>query len=303
MIILRRLGTCLALALFGLSLGNADDKLIMKSGRVYEGRIIGESETEVTLMRDGITIGYSLSLIERIEKEAVEAAPNVMPDAEKMLAAALAVAPEEWVQIPATVIDDGILRNVPYVSYRAGKLELNIYGDPAAPAGVEIGIYGTNTSTPFKQRLVAFVAEVTTAEFTESFNLDEDKKRLGSIDYEITPPTAPDAYGAWWISAYDLTRLEAARFSDTELNEITVKRAEVARVTAEQAERDAQQRLVAAWSAADLARAIRPSVDTAPQYARPTSNTSESSYSSGRVFVRGYYRKDGTYVRPHTRSR
>ena len=33
----------------------------------------------------------------------------------------------------------------------------------------------------------------------------------------------------------------------------------------------------------------------------PTRST--SSYSSGRVRVRGYYRKDGTYVRPHTRRK
>jgi hypothetical protein len=43
---------------------------------------------------------------------------------------------------------------------------------------------------------------------------------------------------------------------------------------------------------------------TAPAYSGPsTSMGSAGSYSSdGRVHVRGYYRKDGTYVRPHTRS-
>ena len=37
----------------------------------------------------------------------------------------------------------------------------------------------------------------------------------------------------------------------------------------------------------------------------PTSSPSYSSgsYSSGPVRVKGYYRKDGTYVRPHIRSR
>ncbi|MDR0510705.1 MAG: hypothetical protein LBH06_06405 [Rikenellaceae bacterium] len=33
-----------------------------------------------------------------------------------------------------------------------------------------------------------------------------------------------------------------------------------------------------------------------------TSKSSNSSYGGGSVSVRGYYRKDGTYVRPHTRS-
>ena len=31
--------------------------------------------------------------------------------------------------------------------------------------------------------------------------------------------------------------------------------------------------------------------------------TDYSTYSAGRVYVKGYYRKDGTYVRSHTRSR
>ena len=42
----------------------------------------------------------------------------------------------------------------------------------------------------------------------------------------------------------------------------------------------------------------------APGWARGrrSSSSYSSSYSSGRVSVRGYTRKDGTYVRPHTRS-
>src|SRR5205085_823918 len=50
--------------------------------------------------------------------------------------------PEGPQQIPATVIDVGILKHVPYLSYRVGNdRELNIYGDPASPACIEIGLY------------------------------------------------------------------------------------------------------------------------------------------------------------------
>jgi hypothetical protein len=173
----------------------------------------------------------------------------------------------------------------------------NIYGDPAAPAGVEVGIYGTNTSSPFKRRLVAFVSEVTGAEFPESFNLEEDKKRLGLIDYEVTPPTAPDAYGAWWISAYDMTRLETARVADNEIHDITQRRAEIASTAKRSMEAETPQGNVD-WTPEDLARAVRPT-QTQPSYGTPAFAT----YSTGRVWVRGYTRKDGTYVREHSRSR
>ena len=47
------------------------------------------------------------------------------------------------VEIPATVIDVGDFKNVPYKSFRVNnEVELNIYGDPENPAGVELGIYG-----------------------------------------------------------------------------------------------------------------------------------------------------------------
>jgi hypothetical protein len=289
----KRLWIVIAMAGAWFPLGAAD-KLIMKSGRVYEGRIVGESAEEIKILTKGATIGFSPRLVERIEREPVEAAPNTLPDAEKMLAAAQYVAPEEWMQIPATVIEEGILRNVPYRSYRAGKLELNIYGDLAAPAGVEIGIYGSNTSSPFKRRLIAFISEVTGAEFPESFNIEEDKKRLGLIDYEVTPPTAPDAYGGWWISAYDMTRLETARVADNEMNEITIRRAEIA----DETKKVERQRQSTDWTAQDLARAVRP---TQTQPSRGSS--AYSSYSTGRVWVKGYTKKDGTYVGPHSRGR
>ena len=47
------------------------------------------------------------------------------------------------VEIPATVIDNGEFKNVPYKSFRVNNdVELNIYGDPENPAGIELGIYG-----------------------------------------------------------------------------------------------------------------------------------------------------------------
>lgn len=278
------------------------DKIVSKSGRVYEGLIIGETDELVTIQMDGVAVGLTRNLIDRIEKTPVEAAGNSLPRMDAILVAAEAIAPEQWVQVPATVIDEGILRNVPYKSYRAGKLEMNIYGDPEAPAGVEVGIYGSTTSTAFKARIIAFIAEETKAEFPEKFNLEQDKKRLGGIDYEVTPASAPDAYGAWWVSVYDQTRLATCRVADNELNEITINRADALR----EAEKEESQRRVDAWTAREFARAVRPASDVASSHAVPAS-PALSNYTgyagSGRVWVRGYTRKNGTYVQAHSRSR
>ena len=48
---------------------------------------------------------------------------------------------KKLVRIPSTVIDTGVLRNIPYMSFEAGDYELNIYGDPYAPCCIEVGIY------------------------------------------------------------------------------------------------------------------------------------------------------------------
>jgi len=38
----------------------------------------------------------------------------------------------------------------------------------------------------------------------------------------VTPSSAPDAYGAWWISLYNPKTLEAARVSNAEYAKVTL---------------------------------------------------------------------------------
>ncbi|MGE0266662.1 MAG: TonB C-terminal domain-containing protein [Candidatus Obscuribacterales bacterium] len=56
-----------------------------------------------------------------------------------------------------------------------------------------------------------------------------------------------------------------------------------------------------------IQRTVSPSFNPSPSYPFSSDYGSGSSYSSGSsggpVHVRGYFRKDGTYVRPHTRRR
>ena len=53
------------------------------------------------------------------------------------------------------MIDVADFRNVPYKSFRVNEdVELNIYGDPENPAGVELGIYGPQSADKKLRKLL-----------------------------------------------------------------------------------------------------------------------------------------------------
>lgn len=193
------------------------------------------------------------------------------------------------IPIPATVISVGVMQRVPYVSTKAGDYEMNVYGDPAAPAGVEIGIYRTLLSSDeAKANCIAFMQEVLVRGSDDTvvgrLNLKEDRTSNDGLSFEVTPATAPDAYGGWWVSVFDRDDLEKARASEPEIAAITEPKA-----------------APKVWTNADI------------EYSRPSSSYASSSYSSpsssggggsggDTVYVKGYYRSNGTYVHPYTRS-
>jgi hypothetical protein len=102
--------------------------------------------------------------------------------------------------------------------------------------------------------------------------LSGGKTLKGGLVLEITPPDAPDAYGGWWISAYSLPLLRGSTATSAAVAAVSVPREEAVQS--------------AEWTPTEIIRA-RPS----------------STGSSGRVYVRSYTRKDGTFVRAHTRKR
>ena len=138
-----------------------------------------------------------------------------------------------------------------------------------------------------------------------ALNRSKDLIARDELTIEVTPPDAPDAYGGWWISIYDEAKLDKSRASKAELDQVTVavttpkpaappasatptpKLTVAASMTGDESDTD--------WTPSDITR----------RRTRPSSSGSAATATSsgGRVNVRGYTRKDGTYVRPHTRSR
>jgi len=195
---------------------------------------------------------------------------------------------QELRQIPATVIDKGVLRNIPYTSYAAGDHEFNVYGDPDSPSCVEIGIYNDLLQNPdAKRNCLLFVLSLLGNESDrlalKKLDLSPGSKIVEGLTFEITPETSEDAFGGWWISIYDEKMLEAARAKDQEMKEISES---LPKDTAAQPSSPTTSTL--SWSLADFNWSRR---------------SSSKSKSGGAVYVSGYYRKNGTYVRSHTRRR
>ena len=203
---------------------------------------------------------------------------NRLPDAQKCLDVA---AHQAWAgglqQIPATVIDKGDMRHVPYQSFRAGDYEVNIYGDPDHPVGLEIGIYkGLLRSQTAKAQCVAFMVSLLPDAgdrcVLKSLKLTQDVQKRGGLTFEVTPETAEDAYDGWWISVYDTEGLNKSRATPQEIAAITVEK---------KAPEKSPAGAGASWSQQDISSA------------RP---------GGARVYVHAYTKKDGTYVAAHTRA-
>jgi hypothetical protein len=214
-------------------------------------------------------------------------------------------------QIPATVIDTGPLRHVPYLSLRTGGWEVNVYGDPERPCCVEAGLYGRFIEGPEPKHICrrfvqSLLLDAGDREFIETLGIAPAVKRRGGLTFEVTPETAEDAYGGWWVSVYDEAELERSRASQEELKTITVGRDEVARSV-----EPPDEAAPAAPAPAATAMGQTPAAASKPAPPARTAWTSKDLVyarpapaghpSGGLVYVHSYTRKDGTYVSAHYR--
>jgi hypothetical protein len=189
-----------------------------------------------------------------------------------------------------------VLKNVPYTSYRSGEYELNIYGDPDAPACFEIGITGELLKNPEAKRncydiVAAILNDSASVNFLKSLKPEGEKKVRGGVTYEITPPTAEDAYGGWWISLYSEPLLDKSRASAAEMAKITTTRKDVKSAEAAPAPKKAGNApavdpvMEGRWGAEDL------------QDARKTKDKPEEEQA---VYKPAIAKKDGVYVTTRT---
>lgn len=213
----------------------APDSLVLKNGTVVSGLIINNSRDAVVLQEREGERSYPKEDIVRIrDNENIGVEYTDIPNrgelpAWRVIANDLRTrdAIRRLVEIPATIIDNGEFKNVPYMSFRVNEnVELNIYGDPEDPAGLELGIYGSRGDNPKYQKILRtyLAGFLTTREEVAALyaiGLKEGIKQAGDLTIEVTPKTAPDAYGAWWISLYNKKKLEQVRLDDKEYARLT----------------------------------------------------------------------------------
>jgi hypothetical protein len=259
---------------------------------------------------------------------------QVIPDWAQMVSL---LATNGWaaglMQVPATMIETGSFKNVPYVSFRCGSggYELNIYGDLNHPAAIQIGALNYLHQTALeKSNCVNFIcsvlADADARKVVRALNFDQKATaKSGGLTIETILPGEWGSYGGWWVSVRNDPALASAQASEAELLAIAQPRDAAATMTnvvatAPQPALPNTQPVtttttttqsgvvttygatygIAGWTREDIANA-RP-VTPPPATAYPSATGAyKSAATTGMVYPRSYSRADGAYGRAEMR--
>lgn len=263
----------------------APDSVVLKDGRTIRGLIVKNTVDAVVMQEEFGEFRYPKSEIVRIRDGTDIGVQFTDVHEHGMLPPWRVIANDlrthdtirSLVEIPAVAVDVGEFRFVPYKSFRVNQnIELNIYGDPERPAGLEIGIFGSRQNDDeLRRALRAYLAGYLTSrkeiKALYSVPLDGGVAPAGELTVSITPKDAPDAFGAWWIAVYNPQRIEEIRLTPSEYARLTKPADEVIDRRGRVLDRE--------WAGGDLAKSER--VD---------------DVEGDRVIRRGFYRdKDGVF--------
>jgi len=228
----------LAVIVLGFLVPLRADVLLLQSGAVVTGKVLQQDANGVLMQTESGTYRYPSAWIKEMKKEAATA-PHVsnngqaIPDWAQIvtLLAESGFAPEIK-QVPATVINYGNFKNVPYLSFRCayGGYELNIYGDLNRPAAVQIGAMGNlKDNAEAKSNCVNFICSVLASaadrKMVRALNWDhKDLQANGGRTFETLLPGEWGSYGGWWVSVCDTNAVGAAQASDAEMLSLAVAR-------------------------------------------------------------------------------
>jgi hypothetical protein len=211
------------------------DSVVLKDGRTLNGLIVKNTKEAIFLQMQTEELELPKADIVRIVDRADDDSLYTRVPARGELPSWRVIANDlrtndairSMVEIPATRIERGVLRNVPYKSFRVNEdLELNVYGNPEKPAALEMGIYGVRRNAMHLRRSIrAYLAGFLTSreEISKLYRLDlrGGETQCERMTVKISPPDGEDSYGAWWILVYNPKQLAAARVSDQAYARVT----------------------------------------------------------------------------------
>ncbi len=297
----------LVLLVLVLATAARGDVLTLVNGSTIEGRILREDTTEIEVQTNLGTVILARKDITTIERKpfADPSKPGAthaggprgrLPDA---AAVRRALPQNRWAkgvkQVPAAVVTKGPFKNVPYLSYRADEdYEVNIYGDPAAPVAIEVGLLNMRTrNEDARTNAQAFLASLLgTPEdrvIVEKLGREKDDQVREGLTFQVQPPESDRSYGAWWIRVLDDRTMEMERASAEEINAITVTRG-----TQDAPPRPGQRPYIPKRKPEGPAPGGEPWTSAEM---RSTRDLPEATRGVARVYVREFIRKEGAYAR------
>lgn len=212
------------------------DKIIMKDGVCYKGFIVKNDAQEITLQQEKGELVIPKAAIMRIDDISKKTLyftnlvePNKAPPWQMMVQDMRCNdAVKSFIQIPATRITSGYLKNVPYLSFFINKhAQMNIYGNPKNPACVELGTYSKGEKLKKFQEITrdffaGYLSSRSDIKTLYALNLKGDEQSMGQFVFKIMPPSDPASQGGWWISIYDPLQLKQARVSEERYEQLTL---------------------------------------------------------------------------------
>ena len=205
--------------------------VILEKGGVLTGKVLKQDDDGVLIQMESGTHRYPRSWIKEVKKEPA-AAPHVSNNGQRIPDWAQIVtllANTKWSdglkQVPATMIETGIWKNVPYISFQCqyAGYELNIFGDLGKPAAVQIGAMSfLKNSDEARSNCVSLICSVLAnaddRKMVRALSWQQkDVQKNKGMTFETVMPGEWGSYGGWWVSVYSEDALAASRASDEEL--------------------------------------------------------------------------------------
>lgn len=214
----------------GLLLGSQAawaDTIHLKNGGSLEGVILKKNEDGVVVLLKYATVTIGSFEIESVEQP--PAAPQSVHRLQTWDRCFHAIVARPWAsdlaRIPARLIENGPFRNVPYVLHSSGDYQFALYGDPDAPASLELGLSGTLLVDTAARKecidlMASFLRRPGDAETLRSLSLRGEKKEADGLVFEITQEPDSRGHETWWISVSDPAALDQARVTDKQLENL-----------------------------------------------------------------------------------